>query len=134
MPRPHHGRGIYFWVARRHARRPVSPARSSFTSLRSDKTQDAGRRGRIRRAGAGGSRAGDGNRLAGPATGQSRMSQLEQDVSDDDAFSRGLRPEEDPWSSLAVADDEDDDSTDDDAIPLPVSCSVEADGDDEPEP
>ena len=62
------------------------------------------------------------------------MSQLEQDVSDDDALSHGLRPEEDPWSSLAVADDEDDDSTDDDALRSPVICSVEADGQDAPEP
>ena len=60
------------------------------------------------------------------------MSQLEQDVSDDDALSHGLRPEEDPWSSLAVADDDDDDSTDD-AIPSPVICSVETDGEDEPD-
>jgi hypothetical protein len=63
------------------------------------------------------------------------MSQLdEHDISNEDALSRGLRPEEDPWSSLAVADD--DDTLNDNGIPSPAIGSADADADalDDPDP
>ena len=59
------------------------------------------------------------------------MSQLDQDTSTEATLSGRLRPEEDPWSSLAVADD---DVLGDCGIPSPVigGRSAEAEGEDAP--
>jgi hypothetical protein len=56
------------------------------------------------------------------------MSQLDQDTIDDATLADRLRPEEDPWASLAVADD---DVLGDGGIPSPVVGSHASEDDDD---